>query len=246
MGGNFVSVLFSRPVDLDGWFGSLWLSGATERNLPVELWTCSDSTNGVDGSWVLRGTIEASNQLGGVFRTAIADPDHRSFANAQPLDLHGVTAAKLRVAPWAGGSSYDYGSGAVLLQLYGTHSESSLVIERVDGSALPTFWGDIDHLDHRSYQIRVRNTGDTIQRSVAVGMSGQMFPDHGVTLPVDFPLPEMSFRFSLDSKNWSSRVLVGDIEPGSVSAPVFLKMSPVSGTVGPKHAWVAAQSEGVS
>jgi hypothetical protein len=206
-----VWLLFDVPHDLKGWL----LAGRSSGGLPtIEVATSVDTTDGGDGTWLVRQSgmtaqADGATSLRAVYRVPEPVSADQVTGVRFALDYTGSAPVLSALHCYA-----DVRAGAVSQRLQMWDPDS----DKPAGAALLD-WGDAVRGSAEDRAFRVRNCSTTLTARQVVVASRIVPGDEASSGP---PVASQ-FLVSIDGLRYFPHVSLGDLAPDSISAPVRLR-----------------------
>lgn len=201
--------IFPELRDITG----LFLAKNADNGATVD--TSVDTTNGVDGTWVARGSF-----IHAIESSFIISPMYRSSVTA--YNYPGIKAIRFR---FSSGSGHNYG----MMHIYG-QAAAGLAPNRlkvwhptldtpVGGAYFD--WGDVAQSTSADRQFRVKNPSATLTAN-SISLTRE-------ALTPLTPSIVTQHQFSLDGSTFADTVNIGSLAPGAISVPITLRRTIISG-----------------
>lgn len=212
---RYVVFIFPEPRDIVAYFVAFTTGTALGANL---LDTSVDTTTGVDGTWVARGSYSAASTTVPNYRTAITTP-------GSPFT--GIKAIRFKANQ---GSSF--GLPLESIHLYGNPSTVMGTVDKL------VFWhptldqplgaagldfGNAPRSTADTKQFRVKNCSPS-KTANSIGLSISVLTDTSPTVASQHTL-------STDGSTFTATVNIGNLAPGAISSVVTLRRNLLSNAV---------------
>jgi hypothetical protein len=210
----YVALLFPAPMDLVGLYSVAGYSHGYSIYHANKVFTSTDTTNCVDGTW----TEVADFELSGWFSPT--KPDIRN--SIRTSSVLGVKGLRL----WTSQSQYDVS----LLHIYGTPSAvpgDNLVLydpvndARVGGAYFD--FGNVPQTSSADKQFRIHNNSST-ETASAITVSCETLTDTTPSVPPQF-------TFSTDGTTFDTTATIASLAPGATSSTIIVRRTTPSNAV---------------